>query len=251
MSRGPLPLSYEGLPTTTAQDMRALDGLCEQKYGVPSRELMENAGRAVARETLKFLDEKKPGGALKRVAVFCGRGANGGDGLAAARHLKDAGAAVSVFLCPPRKDGEGAGDYPGLTRAQLEKARQVSVPVSTWSSPEDAAAALSGADAVLDAILGTGSSGKPAGPARDMIQAVARSGKPVVALDLPSGLNPDTGHHSGVYVTAELTLALGLAKRGLLAPHAAKYVGRLKVLDIGYPRELIASLAPLGEEPSR
>ena len=249
MSREPLPLSYHGLPTATAQDMRALDRLAEEKYGVASRDLMENAGRAVAAETMSFLREKKPDSRSGRAAVFCGRGANGGDGLAAARHLKDAGIDVSVFLCPPRKDGAGAGDYPELTRAQLEKASAAQVPVALWSSPDAARDALASADAVLDAVLGTGSSGKPAGPAREMIQAVARSAKPVVALDLPSGLNPDTGHHTGVYVTAELTLTLGLAKRGLLAPHAAKYVGKLKVLDIGYPRELLAAAATAQEAP--
>jgi len=250
MSREPLPSFYEGLPTATAQDMRALDRLAEEKYGVASRELMENAGRTAAAETINFLKEKKPGSSSGRVAVFCGRGANGGDGLAAARHLKEAGIEVSVFLCPPRKDGAGESDYPELTRAQLEKARAAQISVVIWSSPDEARDDLASADAVLDAVLGTGSSGKPTGPAREMIQAVARAQKPVVALDLPSGISPDTGHHSGVYVTAELTLTLGLAKRGLLAPHAAKYVGKLKLLDIGYPRELLTAAAA-AQGPSR
>ncbi|HVA67156.1 MAG TPA: NAD(P)H-hydrate epimerase [Elusimicrobiota bacterium] len=250
MSREPLPSSYEGLPTATARDMRALERLAGEKYGVASRDLMENAGRAAAAETIDFLKGKNPGSGPWRVAVFCGRGSNGGDGLAAARHLKGAGIEVSVFLCPPRKDGAGAGDYPELARAQLEKARAARISIAVWSSPEDARSALASADAVLDAVLGTGSSGKPAGPAREMIQAVARSAKPVVALDVPSGLSPDTGHHSGVYVTAELTLTLGLAKRGLLAPHAAKYVGKLKLLDIGYPRELLTA-ASAAQGPSR
>jgi NAD(P)H-hydrate epimerase len=91
----------------------------------------------------------------------------------------------------------------------------------------------------LDGLLGTGSSGKPAGTVHRVIQAMTKSKKPVLAIDLPSGIHPDTGYHSGVFVTAAVTLALGLAKRGLVAPHARKYVGELKVLDIGFPRECL------------
>ena len=94
-------------------------------------------------------------------------------------------------------------------------------------------------DVILDGLLGTGASGKPTGVLHKVIQAVTRSKKPVIAIDLPSGIQPDTGYHSGVYVTAALTLTLGLPKRGLITPHARKYVGELKVLDIGFPKELL------------
>lgn len=91
----------------------------------------------------------------------------------------------------------------------------------------------------MDALLGTGSSGKPAGAVHKMIQAITRSGKPVVAVDVPSGLDPSSGHHSGAVVAAAVTCALGLPKRGLLAAPAKRYVGELKVLDIGFPPELL------------
>ena len=81
--------------------------------------------------------------------------------------------------------------------------------------------------------------GKPAGAIHHMIREMTASKKPVVAVDIPSGIHPDTGYHSGVFVVAELTLALGLPKRGLLTPHAKPAVGVLKVLDIGYPVALI------------
>ena len=96
----------------------------------------------------------------------------------------------------------------------------------------------------MDALLGTGSSGKPAGAIHHMIAELNKAKKPVVAVDVPTGLHPDTGYHSGAYVTADLTLTLGLPKRGLLAAHAKPCVGTLKVLDIGYPAELVAELLP-------
>ncbi|OGR93786.1 MAG: hypothetical protein A2V88_05180 [Elusimicrobia bacterium RBG_16_66_12] len=97
---------------------------------------------------------------------------------------------------------------------------------------------------MLDALLGTGSSGKPAGAIHHMISEINKAKKPVVAVDIPTGLHPDTGYHSGAYVAADLTLTLGLPKKGLLAPHAKPCVGTLKVLDIGYPSQLVAELLP-------
>lgn len=235
MPKAPIPDSYHGLAALSASGMRELDRKAVE-LGTPLLTLMENAGRAVAERTLEFLREKlsvKPSDA--RVVVCCGRGSNGGDGLVAARHLTLAGAHVRVFLCPPRRDAEGKGDYPGPVRVNLDKAVAAGAAVENFDA---LSAALEQAHAALDALLGTGSSGKPAGIVRDMIQALTRSRKPVLALDIPSGIDPDTGYHSGVYVTAVETLTLGFPKRGLLAVHAKKYVGDLRVLDIGYPKEL-------------
>jgi NAD(P)H-hydrate epimerase len=189
----------------------------------------------VAAETLAFLKERGVEPAKAKVAVCCGRGANGGDGLVAARHLKAAGVAVPVYLCPPKKDS----GYPQLVRDNLDAARKAGIEVREAGPESGLAEALASCDAVLDALLGTGSAGKPAGAVHHVIQEITRAKKPVIAVDIPSGLHPDTGHHSGVYLTADLTLTLGLPKRGLLAPHAKRFVGTLKVLDIGYPAELI------------
>ena len=112
--------------------------------------------------------------------------------------------------------------------------------VAIYETGAALAAALAGADLALDALLGTGSTGKPAGAIKDMIQALTRSKKPVFAVDIPSGVDPDTGYHSGAFVTAAVTLTLGFPKKGLLAAHAKRNVGELRVLDIGYPEELAA-----------
>ena len=231
----PIPPVWEGLPVVNAAAMRALDFDATARFGIPAAELMENAGRAVARETESFLKEKGVETAKARVVAVCGRGANGGDGLVAARHLKAAGASVVAVLAPAKKDGE----YPELVRVNREAALKAGVDLREAGPASGLAEALAKCDVVLDALLGTGSTGKPAGAIHHAVQEITRAKKPVIAVDLPTGLHPDTGYHSGAYVTADLTLTLGLPKRGLLAPHAKAFVGVLKVLDVGYPPELI------------
>ncbi|MFI5345057.1 MAG: NAD(P)H-hydrate epimerase [Elusimicrobiota bacterium] len=231
----PIPAVWEGLPVVVSSAMRTLDFDATARFGVPARDLMENAGRAVAAETAAFLKEKGVEPAKARVVVVCGRGSNGGDGLVAARHLKAAGASAWVYLCPPKKDEE----YPELVRVNLEAAKKAGVEVRAVGPESGLGDALAKCDVVLDALLGTGSNGKPAGSVHHAVQEIVRAKKPVIAVDIPTGLHPDTGYHSGVFVTADMTLTLGLAKRGLLTPHAKQYVGVLKVLDIGYPPELI------------
>jgi len=241
MSKIPQVKEFGGLPVVTAEKMKYLDMKASREYGVPSLLLMENAGRAVAEEILKFSEKelgKKPEG-LKAV-VCCGKGNNGGDGLVAARCLKQAGAAVKVFILPPKETGYGE-----LVVKNLESAKAAGVPVAlTQKDGLDALAAeFAGADILVDALLGVSAVGKPTGPVRRVIQLMNKSARPIAAVDLPSGLSPDTGHHSGVYVIARLTLTLGFAKTGLMAAHAQPNVGELKVLPIGYPQALIDEAA--------
>ena len=235
-----LPATYQGLPVVTAERMREVDRLATEQRGLKVIDLMENAGRAVTSEVVVFLASRGRELRGSRVAVCCGRGANGGDSLVAARTLKEVGAEVQVFICVPRNEGRGtAGRYPEPVQANLERAQAAGVPVFPAEDEAALQAGLEQADVILDGLLGTGSSGKPAGTVQKVIQALTRSRKPVVAIDLPSGIHPDTGYHSGVFVTAALTLTLGLPKQGLVAAHARHYVGELKVLDIGFPEDLL------------
>ena len=233
----PIPAVWEGLPVVDAKTMRDLDLAATEKHGIKALDLMENAGTAVAAECAAFLAEKGLSVAQSTIVVCCGRGANGGDGLVAARLLREGGATVSVFICPPKSDA--SGQYPELVAVNLAKAKAAGVSVATAGSGAGLAQALAGAHLAIDALLGTGATGKPAGAIHHMIRELTLSKKPIVAVDIPSGLHPDTGYHSGVFVTAELTLTLGLPKRGLLAAHAKAQVGTLKVLDIGYPKALL------------
>jgi len=231
-----IPDVYDGLPVVTAEAMQALDRRAAAEYGIAAMTLMENAGKAVADAVLEWVEESGQAPADARIVVCCGRGNNGGDGLVAARYLKAAAPATAAFLAAA-KDGR---PYAPEVAENLERARAAGVPVEIVD--RDLAAletALAAATHVVDALLGTGSTGKPAGTVHKVIQAVTRSKKPVASVDIPSGIAPDTGYHSGAFITAQLTLALGLAKRGLLATHAQRNVGKLKVLDIGFPKELL------------
>ncbi|MBI4385930.1 MAG: NAD(P)H-hydrate epimerase [Elusimicrobia bacterium] len=237
MGKTLLPQSYLGLRVVSACEMSEIDRRAISELGIPALHLMENAGRAVAQEAARFIEDKlhrKVGEAM--ATACCGRGNNGGDGLAAARHLKEMGAQVVAYVAPPGRDkGYGAEVVENLRRAT---AAGVLVQ-ELGEEAVDLDVRLRSSDIAIDALLGTGSSGKPSGAAKIMIQRMMRAGKPIVAIDIPSGLHPDTGHHSGVFVTAAVTVALGLPKRGLLAPHAQKNVGELKVADIGFPKSLL------------
>ncbi|MDP3543548.1 MAG: NAD(P)H-hydrate epimerase [Elusimicrobiota bacterium] len=233
----PIPDVWEGLPVVGAAGMREVDLAATEKRGLKALDLMENAGKAVAAECAVFLAEKGLSLEQAKLVVCCGRGANGGDGLVAARYLAEGGATVAAFLCPPKNDG--AGKYPELVSVNLARAQAAGVTVTSAGPQKGLEKALAWCHLVIDALLGTGATGKPAGAIHHMIREITAAKKPVVAVDIPSGIHPDTGYHSGVYVVADMTLTLGLAKRGLLAPHAKAAVGVLKVLDIGYPAALL------------
>ncbi len=238
----PIPEVWEGLPVVDAAMMRALDLAATEKHGIKALDLMENAGKAVAAECAALLAEKGLSVQQSKIVVCCGRGANGGDGLVAARYLASGGATVAAFLCPPKNDG--MGKYPALVSVNIERARAAGVTITPAGPGSELNQALAWCHLTIDALLGTGATGKPAGAIHHMIREMTAAKKPVVAVDIPSGIHPDTGYHSGVFVTAELTLALGLPKRGLLAPHAKASVGVLKVLDIGYPPALLKGRVP-------
>ncbi|OGS57986.1 MAG: NAD(P)H-hydrate epimerase [Elusimicrobia bacterium RIFOXYB2_FULL_62_6] len=238
MSKIPQIKEYGGLPVVTAEKMKYLDKKASADHGVPEMQLMENAGKAVALETLRIAAEElgSAPGNLK-AAVCSGKGNNGGDGLVAARYLKEAGADAQVFILEPKDTGYGE-----LGVRNLEKAKSAGVKVTlvTKENIEGLAEEFAKAGVLLDALLGISAVGKPTGPVRRGIQLMNKSGKPIIAVDIPSGLSPDTGHHSGVFVTARHTLTLGFAKTGLMALHAQKNTGAIKVLDIGYPEEVTA-----------
>lgn len=235
--KAPIPDEFAGLPVVSAAQMQAIDRKAIEQFGIPSLQLMENAGRAAADETARFLRETLTLQVPEcLITVCCGRGNNGGDGLVVARHLKAMGAEVMAFIAPPKRD---AG-YSDEVQRNLSLAASGGVSIHQVSEELiELDVRLRSSAVIVDALLGTGSSGKPAGPIHKIIGRMSKAGKPVLSIDIPSGLNPDTGYHSGVVVTAAQTYTLGLPKRGLLAAAAARFVGKLKVLDIGFPKELL------------
>ncbi len=206
------------IPLPDAERMRAIDRWAIEDRGVPSLDLMERAGAGVVRA----LERLVPDGP---VAVVCGKGNNGGDGLVAARLLRDGGREVTVLCVAPPE--QFAGDaLVNLERLPGEE------PLALAQGGER----LGEASAIVDALLGTGFAGEPRGVVAEAIAAVKSAGAPVVSVDVPSGVDASTGVVSGIAVSAVATVTFHLAKPGLWIHPGKAHAGEVEVLDIGIPR---------------
>lgn len=215
--------------TVTTQKMRRLEVLAEKRYGIPTLLLMENAGRSVADWIHESLKHRK-----KRILVLSGQGNNGGDGFCAARHLTNRGHHVTtIFLGVERRLKADA-----LVNFRiLKKMRMKHYPRSHWSS-RLARRELRKADLVVDALLGTGLTRDLREPYLSAVGAMNASDKKIVSVDVPSGLDSDTGKVHGDAVRAYVTVTLGYPKLGITKPPARKYAGRIVVGDISLPKSL-------------
>jgi hydroxyethylthiazole kinase-like uncharacterized protein yjeF len=215
------------------REMAEIDRRTISERGIPGSELIERAARAVF-EAVEAQWEGLDGIA---VVVVCGKGNNGGDGFAIARLLREAGVATRVFLAAERAavDGDAA-----LHLQQFEETGgQVEVLVDEAGLGE-LSAALKQADLVVDALLGTGLRGAPRPTAGEIIKCIVQSRLPVVAVDLPSGLDADTGQVHGPCIRAVLTVTFGLPKCGHIFYPGRSHCGVLHLVDIGFPPEIIA-----------
>ncbi|AIQ21783.1 MULTISPECIES: bifunctional ADP-dependent NAD(P)H-hydrate dehydratase/NAD(P)H-hydrate epimerase [unclassified Paenibacillus] len=243
----------------TAEQMRRLDGETIQRLGIPAIALMENAGRVIAEEIVALCRRRGGEGcrnaagwedagkdafqvsadhaltldnaAAERWFILVGKGNNGGDGLAAARYLRETGIAVTlVYAVPPESlSGEAA--------LQRDAAAAMGLPAVVYGRDRLDLAECSG---ILDALLGTGAAGAPRGAYAELIAAANSSGKVIVSADIPSGLNADTGETHEPCIHASVTVCLAFLKRGLLQYPGAGAAGHVKVRAIGIP----SSLAP-------
>ncbi len=216
------------LPVFTAEEMRALDRRAIESLGIPAATLMENAGRAAAEAIVAFLPTLGLAPAA-RVALVCGKGGNAGDGFVVARSLAGRGAQVSVWLAtPPEEIGGDAATK--LVELEKEGIRPVLAEDATA-----VAADLAQADLVVDALLGTGARGVAEGLVARLIEIVNTSGRPVAALDVPSGLPADGDPPTGPVVRASLTVTFAGLKRALVTTPGMEFAGYVKVVDIGIP----------------
>ncbi|MBI1735827.1 MAG: NAD(P)H-hydrate dehydratase [Candidatus Rokubacteria bacterium] len=207
--------------------MRALDRRAITALGIPGATLMEHAGRGAAEAIVAAF----PSLARSRrpVAIVCGKGGNGGDGFVVARHLKRRGIPVQVLLTSPERDvsGDAGGKLAEMKRAGI-RPRLV-------DDERAAGERLARAALVVDALLGTGARGAPAALVAAMIERINASGRPVVALDVPSGLPADGEPPAGPVVRAELTTTFAGLKRGLVIGAGVELAGRVVVVPIGVP----------------
>lgn len=210
----------------SAAEMRRLDEIAQTDYGIRGSSLMAEAGRAIALEIERSYHPAK-------ICVVCGKGNNAGDGFVVARQFHELGREVTVITLE-LKDA-----YSGAAKAAWEKLTNTSVtilPVHYLGS------AISTADVIVDAILGTGINGPPRDQYASVIKEVNESKRPVVSADIPSGLRDMApGEDPGECIRAHLTVTIGLPKVVLLTHTATPYVGKLVVAPINFPRELLNS----------
>lgn len=219
-----------GVPYLTAVEMAEVDKVAIQGFGIDVLSLMENAGTAAACVARMMLEGSAAG---KKICCLVGKGNNGGDGLVAARHLFNWGAEVSVVLAG---GSESLRDVPAKQFAIVEK---MGVPVRRKGGE-------SGSDLLIDALLGYGSSGDPRGAVADLVRGANESGVPILAMDLPSGLDATTGVPGTPCVEAKSTVTLGFPKTGFLKAGSERYLGSIYLADISLPRKLYLDYSAKG-----
>lgn len=227
------------LPALSADQMARVDALMTGEFGVDTLQLMELAGFAVA----CFVRNRFLGGDArgKRVIALCGSGGNGGDGMVAARLLAGWGAEVRVHLTHKPGDLKGPAAHQAniLTRMNI-------MPAAPGDQPPD----LAGADVILDGLLGFSLKGAPRGTTQTLIAAANGSDSPILAIDVPSGLDATTGERPGACIRAVATLTLALPKKGLGVPGAQDVTGDVTVADIGVPPAVYGRIGiPLATPP--
>ena len=211
----------------SVDEMRELDRRATAEFGIPSEILMENAGEAACQ-----IIRKEFGTAGKKFVIVCGGGNNGGDGFAVARKLHADWAEVKVLLLT------GRDKYKGAAKQNLDIIAKFPISIREIYSAEEMKSDLQAADAVVDAIFGTGLDRNVEGIYREAIRLINESKKTVFALDIPSGINGDSGREMGVSIKADFTVAFGLPKTGnLLYPGYARG-GKLYVTHISFPPSL-------------
>jgi NAD(P)H-hydrate epimerase len=220
------------IPALTAAQMREVDRVAVDEYGLGILQMMENAGRNLALNVIEMLG-RAGGRAHGVVVVLAGSGGNGGGGLCCARHLHNRGVEVWVVLSRAPQELHGAA------RAQLDVLRAAGVePVASNAGVLDEAAdLLARADLTIDALIGYSLRGAPRGRAAELIGLCSRHSRRTLSLDVPSGLDATTGDAPGVAVCPERTLTLALPKTGL-----RRVPGDLYLADIGIPPEVYAPL---------
>ncbi len=217
----------------TREQVREVDRRAIEQYGMSALVLMENAGRGVADLICEM-------GIEGQVVVCCGKGNNGGDGFVIARHLDLRGYDVQILLWsdPDQLRGETGDNFRIAALADL--------PIKTFSDRFDRdflEKKLAGADWIVDALLGTGAKGEPRPPLDSVIEVLNSTPGKKLAVDLPSGLDADSGVPAPSTFIAEHTCTFVAKKPGLVSEQAAAVVGQVHVLDIGVPRKLIADVA--------
>ena len=215
-------------PTISSEQMEKVDDLATRHFGLDLVQMMENAGcltARLAREVIGRLDKRK-------ITVLVGKGNNGGDGIVTARHLQNWGAKVTVII-PDHPD-----NISKINNEQLGVLRSMFVDMQFNTSRLMWEDSVLKADLVIDALLGYKVNRNPEGDYSYLIELVNKSKTKKLSIDVPSGLNPDSGEPCNPCIKADYTLALGVIKKNLLEKKAKEFVGKLYLGDVGIPKEV-------------
>jgi len=219
------------LPALTAREMSQLDRRLVEEFRIDLSMLMENAGRLLATHARTML-----GGEGQKTLVMVGKGNNGGGGMVAARNLQNWGEKVDVVLAA------SPSEFKDVPLRQFEILRRTGATIIY--EPREMEAERY--DLLVDALLGYNQRGNPRGIVAEFVQIANNSKKPVLCLDVPTGLNPDSGRPNNPCIRGAQTLTLALPKKGLLHRRAKPYVGDLFLADIGVPLKLYRELGVRG-----
>ncbi len=225
-------------PVLSREQVRRVDQLAIERYGISGLVLMENAGRNAA----SIISDTY--GQAGKVFLCCGPGNNGGDGCVIARHLHNAGWSVRLMITgnASRMTGDTKANY-----AIIEAMRFETLIAEAWQAQRALVESIRSDELVVDALLGTGFGGQVRSPTAELIHSMNDTARrAIVAIDVPSGLDCNTGAASNATIQADLTITFVASKTGFEAEQAAPYVGHLEVVDIGAPRELVAEILAAG-----
>ena len=217
------------MKVVTAAEMRQIDQDTIEGVGIPGIVLMETAGSAIVRA----IEQHYP--TCRRIGIFAGKGNNGGDGIVIARQLGHAGRDVNLFLVSPQESFTGEAD----TNLQIAKNLGVWIKEVLTDAELKSDVNIASCELLVDAIFGTGLRGTVRGSIATLIKSINSLPAPILSVDLPSGLDANTGHPLGICVRADRTVTIGLPKRGLLVHPGAEFAGKLEVVDIGFPEQVI------------
>ncbi|MFZ5569801.1 MAG: NAD(P)H-hydrate dehydratase [Thermodesulfobacteriota bacterium] len=221
----------------TADEMQAMDRMTMESFGLPGRLLMENAGRGAVRMLLEWMPEALQ----QRIGIVAGRGNNGGDGFVMARYLAQLGADITVFLLAEkdRIDGDAGANLRLLEALSVEV-----LEAPDGNRFQDCRRRMQECRVWVDAILGTGLRSEVKGLYHAVIDFLNRTERPVFSVDIPSGLNADTGQPHGICIRAAATATFGFAKTGHMLYPGADCTGRLGIVDIGIPDHIRERINP-------
>ena len=224
------------MKVVTAAEMRQIDQDTIEGIGIPGIVLMETAGSAIVRAILQHYPT------AERIGILVGKGNNGGDGLVIARQLAHIGRDVHIFLVSP------PDNFTGEAEINLQIAKNLGLRIEVIPGEKEAwkhgkvegwERWMTNCELLVDAIFGTGLRGAVRDPIATIIDTINSGSTPILSVDLPSGLDADTGHPLGTCLQAHRTVTIGLPKRGLLVHPGAELAGKLEVVDIGFPEQII------------